>query len=176
MRLNPDIVDVVCEHFEVSPGYLLGRCVGKKASWPRMVVYVLARDYLGYQAPRIGALMERDHTTVLYGWSRVAELAGRDKQFADRYERSRRDVAAIFDSREDERSGPVSAKQGYSFSMATPYEKTAADFMRRIGKAHATNNGAYLKVIKEATDWAEREYLRPARERLVSRNEKTARS
>ncbi len=38
----------------------------------------------------IGFLLNRDHTTVLYGWHRAAALLGRDRAFREAYLRTRR--------------------------------------------------------------------------------------
>lgn len=57
---------VVAEVYGIPSMRLVGRHVSRKYTRPRQVLACLCRELFGMTYPEIGALMERDHTTIMY--------------------------------------------------------------------------------------------------------------
>lgn len=91
--LQPDqIVRRVAEAFGISLEEMLGRDRSRQVALPRQVAMYLLREESNASLPQIGeALGGRDHTTVIYGCEKVADLLERD-------ERLRRQVLEIKES------------------------------------------------------------------------------
>jgi len=64
-------VDRICQENHVLPEEVCSDSRRKKVSATRMRLYAHLRG-LGFSLPEVGALLGRDHTTVLYGIRRVA--------------------------------------------------------------------------------------------------------
>lgn len=79
-KLTPDqIIDEVALHFDVEVPALQGRSRSKAIARPRQIAMYLIRKETGESLPRIGALLGgRDHTTILYGCERIADLIEKD--------------------------------------------------------------------------------------------------
>ncbi len=74
-----DIVRSVAETFGVTVDRILGRDRSQEVALPRQVAMYLMREEANYSLPQIGeALGGRDHTTVMYGCDKVADLLERD--------------------------------------------------------------------------------------------------
>ena len=73
------IVEEVAHHFGVGIPALLGRNRSQAVARPRQIAMYLIREETGASLPQIGALLGgRDHTTVLYGCDRIANLIEED--------------------------------------------------------------------------------------------------
>lgn len=73
------IIAAVASHFGVKEDELLGPRRSRRISLPRQVAMYLLREETGESLPKIGqTLGGRDHTTILYGCERVAELLESD--------------------------------------------------------------------------------------------------
>jgi len=81
------VLDVVCAEFVVPRDLVLGIARQADVALARHVAMALGQRCLGYSLPRIGRLLNRDHTTVLHGTRRVARLAQEDADFAARLDR-----------------------------------------------------------------------------------------
>ena len=81
--VRPDeIVRRVAEYFNVSMDSMLGRDRSRQIAMPRQVAMYLLREEANVSLPQIGeALGGRDHTTVMYGCDKVAELLEQDDRF-----------------------------------------------------------------------------------------------
>jgi chromosomal replication initiator protein len=78
-KLTPDqIIDEVAIHFGVEVPALQGRSRSRAIARPRQIAMYLIREETGESLPRIGSLFGRDHTTVLYGCDRIADLMEKD--------------------------------------------------------------------------------------------------
>jgi chromosomal replication initiator protein len=79
-KLVPDqIINQVASHFGIEVNALLGRNRSKDIARPRQIAMYLIREETGESLPRIGALLGgRDHTTVLHGCERIADLIEKD--------------------------------------------------------------------------------------------------
>jgi chromosomal replication initiator protein len=79
-KLTPDqIIDQVSIHFGVQVAALQGRSRSRTIARPRQIAMYLIREETGESLPRIGALLGgRDHTTILYGCERIADLIEKD--------------------------------------------------------------------------------------------------
>lgn len=73
------VVDVVASAFGISSEKLMGRDRSREVALPRQVVMYLLRQEANVSLPQIGeALGGRDHTTVIYGCEKVADMIERD--------------------------------------------------------------------------------------------------
>ncbi len=71
-----EVITATCEYYSVSIEDILSASRKRTITVPRQVVMYLARTETDESLPRIGAkLGNRDHTTVLYGYEKVASLA-----------------------------------------------------------------------------------------------------
>jgi len=79
-KLAPDqIIEAVALHFGVAVAALQGRSRSRAIARPRQIAMYLIRKETGGSLPRIGAMLGgRDHTTVLYGCERIADLIEKD--------------------------------------------------------------------------------------------------
>ena len=83
------VVQVVVDHYGVSLDEMRDSSRVKRVSFPRQVAMYLARTETDESFPTIGDYLGgRDHTTILYGYEKVAELLETDSEV-------RRDVMAI---------------------------------------------------------------------------------
>jgi chromosomal replication initiator protein len=84
-----EVIRKVAEAYGVSVEGLLGRDRSHQIALPRQVAMYLLREEANVSLPQIGeALGGRDHTTVMYGCDKVAELLEEDDRF-------RREVLSI---------------------------------------------------------------------------------
>lgn len=75
------VIAAVATQFNVLQEDLLGPRRSRQVSLPRQVAMYLLREETGQSLPKIGqALGGRDHTTILYGCERIAELLESDHQ------------------------------------------------------------------------------------------------
>jgi chromosomal replication initiator protein len=79
-EVQPDeVVRRVADAFGVEAGRLLGRERSREVALPRQIAMYLLREEANYSLPQIGdALGGRDHTTVMYGCDKVADMLERD--------------------------------------------------------------------------------------------------
>ena len=79
-KLLPDqVLYAVANAFGISPEKILGRERTREVALPRQVAMYLLREEANISLPQIGeALGGRDHTTVMYGCDKVADLIERD--------------------------------------------------------------------------------------------------
>ncbi len=98
------IVQAVAGSFGLPVERLLGRDRSREAALPRQIAMYLLREETGTSLPQIGDLLGgRDHTTVMYGCDKVADLLERD-------ERLRRQVSQIRENIFEQVSAPVSQR------------------------------------------------------------------
>ena len=85
----------VGEHFGLRAQDLKVRSNSKVIAFPRQVAMFLARDLLGMQLVEIGqAFGGRDHSTVIHSLGKVERDMESDRQFKERVELARRELAA----------------------------------------------------------------------------------
>jgi len=71
----------VADHFGVERTAFEGKSRSRTIARPRQVAMYLLREETGASLPQIGALLGgRDHTTVLYGCERIADLIEEDTE------------------------------------------------------------------------------------------------
>ena len=76
-----EVIQATCEYYNVSIEDILSASRKRTIAVPRQVVMYLARTETDESLPRIGArLGNRDHTTILYGYEKVASLAEVDTE------------------------------------------------------------------------------------------------
>jgi chromosomal replication initiator protein len=73
------VVDAVCRYYKVSEEAMASSSRSRTIAYPRQVAMYLARTETDASLPQIGArLGNRDHTTVLYGYEKIAKEVERD--------------------------------------------------------------------------------------------------
>jgi chromosomal replication initiator protein len=73
------IIQTVAHHFGVEVAALQGRSRSRAIARPRQVAMYLIREETEASLPQIGAILGgRDHTTILYGCERIADLMEED--------------------------------------------------------------------------------------------------
>ncbi len=79
--LTPDrILAAVASHFGVDQAQLQGRGRSRQVALPRQVAMYLIREETDASLPQVGKLLGgRDHTTVMYGYDKIAELMETDE-------------------------------------------------------------------------------------------------
>jgi chromosomal replication initiator protein len=83
------IIETVAHHFGIGVTALQGRSRSQAIARPRQIAMYLIREETGASLPKIGAMLGgRDHTTVLYGCERIADLIEEDANL-------RREVIAL---------------------------------------------------------------------------------
>lgn len=89
-KMTPEqIVEIVAQYFGVEPAALQGDSRCQAIARPRQIAMYLIREETGASLPQIGAVLGgRDHTTVLYGCTRIAERIEEDADL-------RREVVAL---------------------------------------------------------------------------------
>lgn len=83
-RRFSEIVDAVSAEFEIRRVSILSDRREFKVVLARHVSMALADRLLAYSLPRIGRLVNRDHTTVLYAIRRIKAMSVADPTFAAR--------------------------------------------------------------------------------------------
>jgi chromosomal replication initiator protein len=74
-----DIQRVACAHFALTQAVLLSRSRAKTVTWARQTAMYLSRELTTLSLPQIGREFgDRDHTTVLHAYRRVAQCITRD--------------------------------------------------------------------------------------------------
>lgn len=77
-----EIVNIVAQSFGVSVEELQGRGRTRRVALPRQVAMYLLREEANISLPQIGEILGgRDHTTVMYGCEKIADLLERDDRF-----------------------------------------------------------------------------------------------
>lgn len=79
-EVRPDqIIDAVAKNYNVTVDRILGRDRSREVALPRQIAMYLLRQEANISLPQIGnALGGRDHTTVMYGCEKVADMLERD--------------------------------------------------------------------------------------------------
>jgi chromosomal replication initiator protein len=90
------VVDAVAGYYHITVEAILGSGRSRTVAFPRQMIMYLARTETGLSYPQIGDhLGKRDHTTVLYGHDKIAELLETD----DRVRREALEIkATLYDS------------------------------------------------------------------------------
>jgi len=89
------VQEVVARRWGVTPEGLRSKARTKTLTVPRQVAMFLAREFLGMQLVEIGqAFGGRDHSTVIHSVGKVTREMSQDRQFRERVEHARRELAA----------------------------------------------------------------------------------
>ncbi len=74
-----EVIEVVCAHYNVTSDSISGSSRARAIAFPRQVVMYLARTETDASLPQIGQrLGNRDHTTIMYGHKKLANLVEKD--------------------------------------------------------------------------------------------------
>lgn len=83
-----DMLNSVCQHFCVTREQLTGKDRHASLALARQVASWLLRER-GYSYPEIGAMLARDHTTIMSGVRKVERLRAVNPRVAETIERMR---------------------------------------------------------------------------------------
>lgn len=68
------IIDIVCEHYNVSPNDIISKKRNSEFVQPRQVIMYLCRELIGTSLQAIGKeLGKKDHTTVIHGVNKIKD-------------------------------------------------------------------------------------------------------
>jgi chromosomal replication initiator protein len=89
ITLRPeDIIDAVCETWEIPASSLLGKSQKKEDSVPRQIAIYLCRTRLQMPLKKIGKFFDRDHSTVITSVRTVQKkIELKDKELSDKLHR-----------------------------------------------------------------------------------------
>ncbi len=89
------IISAISEYYSVTEERMLSKERSREVALPRQVAMYLMREEVGWSLPQIGeSLGGRDHTTVLYGCEKIADLLETD-------DRLRHQVGSIMERLQD---------------------------------------------------------------------------
>ncbi|MCW8919505.1 MAG: chromosomal replication initiator protein DnaA [Gammaproteobacteria bacterium] len=81
-----NIQKTVAEYYKIRVADLLSKRRNRSIARPRQIAMALAKELTNHSLPEIGdAFGGRDHTTIMHGCKKVAELKGLDQIIADDY-------------------------------------------------------------------------------------------
>jgi chromosomal replication initiator protein len=72
------IIATVADFYRTTPADLLGESRTKEIAMPRQIAMYLIREETDASLPDVGRALERDHTTVMYGYKKIADQIERD--------------------------------------------------------------------------------------------------
>lgn len=73
------ILEIVSEHYNVSPADITSKKRPKEIAFPRQIVMYLCRKLTDMSLPKIGEVLgKRDHTTVLHGYDKINKQVQKD--------------------------------------------------------------------------------------------------
>jgi len=75
------LVACACAHFGVTPDELRSQRRHGNISRARWAIAHVLIDRVGWSLPRVGALLGKDHTSILYGWRKSQALIRTDEEF-----------------------------------------------------------------------------------------------
>jgi chromosomal replication initiator protein len=81
-------VEEVARYYSLDAALLRGRGRSKEIARSRQIAMYLAREETESSLPQIGDALDRDHTTVLYGYEKISEAIEEDDTL-------RREILAI---------------------------------------------------------------------------------
>jgi len=79
-------VSAACSRFGVAPSDVLSPSRPSQVSKARWAIAYVLIERMGWSLPRIGRLLNKDHTAVLYGYRRAQELYRTDQSFYETVE------------------------------------------------------------------------------------------
>lgn len=88
-----DMLDSVCKHFNVTREQLVGKDRHASLALARHVAAWLLRQH-GYSFPEIGAMLARDHSSIMHGVRKVERLRSENARVAEVIEKMKGTVAA----------------------------------------------------------------------------------
>jgi chromosomal replication initiator protein len=72
--LDPEnVIEVVASTFDVTPDEILGKGRSREVVLPRQIVMFLLRTDGEMEFLKIGQVLGRDHTTIMYGCDKITE-------------------------------------------------------------------------------------------------------
>jgi chromosomal replication initiation ATPase DnaA len=76
-----EVLEIAARVLDVSHGELIGSIKEKRIVHRRWLLMLYFREVRGYSLPRIGAILHRDHTTILSGLERCREKLAVDAEY-----------------------------------------------------------------------------------------------
>ena len=87
-KVSPElIIEVVAQQYSLSPEDVTGKKRSREIAMPRQIAMYICREMTSLSTTSIGrAFGDRDHTTVMHGCDKIAELIRNDFAFKKRVE------------------------------------------------------------------------------------------
>ena len=77
-----DVLDVVCQTYDIRRAQLTGKAKNKEVSLARHVAAYLMREVRCMSYPEIGRILRRDHSTIIHSCKVASEQVRKDPYFA----------------------------------------------------------------------------------------------
>lgn len=77
------VMAIVSEYFGLGPAELVSADRSVRTSRPRMIAFLLAREFTRHSTTAIGVAFCRDHTSVVHGLRRIQDLAHDQPEIAE---------------------------------------------------------------------------------------------
>jgi chromosomal replication initiator protein len=92
-EVTPDfIVQIVADQYGIDPGDIKSKKRSQDIALPRQIVMYLCNKCIGMSSTEIGRYLERDHSTVIHGIDKMAEVLAAEKKSGKNDITSRIDV------------------------------------------------------------------------------------
>ncbi len=79
--ITPDfIIEVVAEHFHITPSDILSSKKDKYIALPRQIAMYLSSEYTSYITQRIGESFKKDHSTVISNVKKIRDMRENDRE------------------------------------------------------------------------------------------------
>ena len=79
------ILDVVAEHYGISPSDIIGGKRNAEIVVPRQIVMYLCREYTDISLQNIGKILnKKDHTTIMHGINKIEERIATDEELRNK--------------------------------------------------------------------------------------------
>lgn len=86
------IIELVCAAQSVNRDEIMGRSQYRRIARARQSAMALAREFTKLSLPQIGRKFKRDHTTILHGVRKIADLEARNYGVASQMADLRRSI------------------------------------------------------------------------------------
>ena len=74
----------ICKFFDIPDQVLLSHTKKDNAAYPRHILYYFAVTKTSHSTPNIGKLLNRDHTSIVYGCNKIKEQLKSDPELREK--------------------------------------------------------------------------------------------
>lgn len=89
ISIPESLFSLIEQHYEISRDMLKSKSRKREVTDLRHIFLVLVKEFTPYGLAKIGAIVNRDHATVVHSQKKVDRLLETDKEFRQQYEKLR---------------------------------------------------------------------------------------